>query len=115
MALARVIREPRREKFTWGHGEVREGRRRGGGGDTHIVELLWVEGAVPVSAFGDWLRDHHTGSVDGLPAVLEIDPSGDLFDEHGGESLGSAARRERVRRREERGWEREREKRRGGT
>jgi hypothetical protein len=82
---------------------VREGRRRGGGGDTHIVELLWVEGAVPVSAFGDWLRDHHTGSVDGLPAVLEIDPSGDLFDEHGGESLGSAARRERVRRREERG------------
>lgn len=44
---------------------------------------------MPVSAFGHWLWNDDPSSVDCLPAVLEINSSGDFLDEHWGQSLGS--------------------------
>jgi hypothetical protein len=44
---------------------------------------------MPVAALGHWFRNDNPSSVDSLPAVLEVDSSSDLLDEHRGQALGS--------------------------
>jgi hypothetical protein len=44
---------------------------------------------VIVSTCTDWSRDDYSSGVDCLPDVLEVDSSGDFFDQDGGESFRS--------------------------
>jgi hypothetical protein len=50
--------------------------------EVDVIELLGVQRAMPVSAFGHWLGNDHPSGVDSLPTVLEVDSSSDLLDEH---------------------------------
>mmetsp|Transcript_62819 Transcript_62819/g.132646 ORF Transcript_62819/g.132646 Transcript_62819/m.132646 type:complete len:304 (-) Transcript_62819:653-1564(-) len=58
-------------------------------GETDIDELLGVQGAVPVSAFGDRSGQHHASGVYCLPDVLPVHSAGNLLNKHRSQSLAS--------------------------
>mmetsp|Transcript_3774 Transcript_3774/g.10254 ORF Transcript_3774/g.10254 Transcript_3774/m.10254 type:complete len:452 (+) Transcript_3774:23-1378(+) len=56
-------------------------------GEPDLHQLLDVQGAVPVPRGADGLGEHHARGVRRLPDPAQVDPSRDLADEHGRESL----------------------------
>ena len=58
-------------------------------GEPDLHELLDVERSVPVPSGADGLGEHHARGVRRLPDTAQVDPPGDLADEHGSQSLRS--------------------------
>jgi hypothetical protein len=56
---------------------------------TDFVALQPVQTAVVVSTGADGFWQNYSSSIDGVPDLLDVAPSGDLLDQHRGQSLGS--------------------------
>ena len=54
-----------------------------------INKLLGVETSMPVGGISNGGRDSHSGSVNGLPNVAQIDTTRNFLDENGCESLST--------------------------